>query len=126
MDKMKKKEKWFYTVCGFVVTIIFVIVVCLTLILTGVVTIPKTIIKIQSYSADKVYDGNPLMNSSYKIVEGSLKKGHEIEVIVFGSQTEVGVSDNHFSVLIVDENGKKVTSEYQIIKVCGTLEVYEN
>jgi len=110
MGKMKKKEKWFYTVCGFVVTIIFVIVVCLTLILTGVVTNPKTIIKIQSYSADKVYDGNPLMNSSYKIVEGSLKKGHEIEVIVFGSQTEVGVSDNHFSVLIVDENGKKVTS----------------
>jgi hypothetical protein len=123
---MKKKEKWFYTVCGFLVTIIFVIVVCFTLILTGVVTIPRPIITIESYSADKVYDGKPLMNSSYKIVDGSLKRGHEIEVIVFGSQTEIGESDNHFSVLIIDEDGKKVTSEYQIIKICGTLEVYED
>ncbi len=123
---MKRKEKWFYMVSGFLVTVIFVVVVCLTLILTGVVTIPRPVLKIESYGAVKEYDGEPLLNSSYKIVEGNLKDGHEIQVVVFGSQTDVGVSDNHFSVLILDEDGKKVTSEYQIVKVCGRLEVLES
>ena len=122
---MKKKEKKFYVVSGFVATIVLVVVICLTLVLTGVITMPRETLKIRSGDATKNYDGTPLTATGYTLVDGELEEGHVIKVVTFGSQTEVGSSDNHFTVIIVDENGKHVTSQYQIIKDCGRLVVFE-
>ena len=123
---MKKKEKIFYATTGFVVTLGFAVVVCLTLVLTGVVTMPKETLKIRSVDASKYYDGSPLKSSDdYMLIDGELEEGHEIIIRTMGSQTQVGTSDNFFSVLIRDtKTGRDVTSHYEIIKVCGKLTVY--
>jgi hypothetical protein len=87
---------------------------------------PKETLKIRSVDASKYYDGSPLYSSAdYMLLEGTLEEGHEIVIRPMGSQTEVGQSDNFFSVMIRDQNtGKDVTSHYEIIKVCGKLTVY--
>ena len=123
---MNKKEKWFYVVSGFVATMVVTVIISLVLVLTGVVTIPRAILKISSAGAVKSYDGQPLTATGYTLSDGDLKEGHLIEVITYGKQTEVGESDNHFTVVIKDSEGKIVTSEYQIIKNCGKLIVYAN
>ena len=120
---MKKKEKWFYLISGFVATMVLAVVIALVLVLTGVITMPREIIKISSAGSTKIYDGEPLTASGYTVLDGNLKEGHYIEVVTYGSQTEVGSSDNFFTVVIRDENGKVVTGDYQIIKSCGILNV---
>ncbi len=100
------------------------LVIALVLVLTGVITIPREILKISSAGAAKMYDGEPLTASGYQLDDGKLKEGHHIEVITYGKQTEVGSSDNYFTVVICDSKGKVVTGDYQIIKSCGKLMVY--
>lgn len=122
---MIKKAKVFYVMSGFVFTMVLVVIVCLTLVFTGVVTMPREIIKVRSSDATKVYDGQPLMAEGGEILEGQLAEGHTLVIIALGKQTEVGESDNHFSVVIKDSDGNNVTSDYQIVKLCGRLAVYE-
>ena len=122
---MKKRDKKIYFMSGFVATLVLSVIICLTLVLTGVITVSKNILKIRSSDASKSYDGEPLTATGYVLLDGELKEGHVIKVITFGKQIEVGSSDNHFTVIIVDENGKQVTTEYEIIKECGKLEVIE-
>ena len=122
---MKKRDKKIYFMSGFVATMVLAVIICLTLVLTGVITVSKNILKIRSSDASKNYDGTPLTATGYVLLDGELKEGHVIKVITIGQQIEVGSSDNHFTVIIVDENGKQVTAEYEIIKECGRLEVIE-
>ena len=122
---MRKKAKIFYVISGFVATMVVVVIVCLTLVFTGVVTMPREIIKVRSTSATKIYDGQPLIAEGGEIVEGQLAEGHTLVVIALGKQTEIGASDNHFSVVIKDADGNNVTADYQIVKICGRLEVYD-
>ncbi len=123
---MDKKEKWFYVVSGFVATMVVTVIISLVLVLTGVVTIPREILKISSAGAVKAYDGQPLTATGYTHTGGELKDGHHIEVITYGKRTEVGESDNLFTVVIRDGEGNVVTSEYQVIKSCGKLVIYAN
>lgn len=122
---MKKKEKWFYVMSGFVITMVLAIIICFTLVLTGVVSMPREIIEIKSASESKLYDGTPLTCESYEITKGNLKEGHTIKVMFVGTRTQEGTSDNVFSVVITDAEGKNVTSSYQIIKTYGQLVVYD-
>lgn len=120
---MKKKSKKIYIVSGFVAGIVLSVIIALTLVLTGVIGMPKSVLKISSADATKMYDGTPLTANGYTLLDGELEEGHYIEVITYGTQTEVGSSDNFFTVMIRDENGKIVSGDYEIIKVCGTLTV---
>ena len=122
---MKKKEKWFYVMSGFVITMVLAIIICFTLVLTGVVSMPREIIEIKSASATKLYDGTPLTCERYEVSKGNLKEGHTIKVMFVGTRTQEGTSDNVFSVVITDAEGKNVTSSYQIIKTYGQLVVYD-
>ena len=83
----------------------------------------KTEIVYSSQSGSKVFDGEELTNESCKIVSGMLKPGHNAEIVFTGSQTDVGKSENTFKVTIKDEDGKDVTSEYDIKYQPGELEV---
>ncbi len=121
---MKKKSRKIYMVSGFIVGIVLAVAIALTLVLTGVISMPKDVLKISSSDATKSYDGKALTSNGYTILDGELKEGHYIEVITYGTQTEVGSSDNFFSVVIRDKDGKIVTNTYEIIKVCGTLTVH--
>ncbi|WP_035358536.1 transglutaminase-like domain-containing protein, partial [Acholeplasma equifetale] len=82
----------------------------------------KPKITIQTSNDSKVYDGTPLENKNY-YVSGDIKTGHEVIVNVTGTITQVGEKRNTFEYFIVDENGNDVASEYQIVKIPGTLVV---
>ena len=93
--------------------------------------IPRPI-TIKTGDANKVYDGAPLTCNSYKDVaedgDRGLVGGHEVAyVAVNGTRTEAGVSDNTVDLekqpIIVDENGKEVTKNYEVSYAYGKLTV---
>lgn len=84
-------------------------------------------LKIASGSKSGPYTGTPLTCEQYTLMSGVLEEGHVIEPHFTGSQTEIGFSDNTFSVVIMDElTGDEVTYRYDIEYQFGTLEIYEN
>ena len=81
---------------------------------------------ISSGSKSAPYTGEPLTCEQYVLQSGVLTQGHVISPFFTGSQTEIGFSDNTFSVVILDEaTGEDVTYRYDIEYKFGTLEVYE-
>lgn len=78
---------------------------------------------IASSSASGIYDGTPLTSVEWHLVEGTLEKGHTLSVNVSGTQTNVGVSDNHIIATVFDANMKNVTAKYEIEYKMGQLEV---
>lgn len=76
----------------------------------------NNVITIEAGSTVKNDDGKTLTNDSYTIVDGKLKDGHTISKVVFnGSQTGVGESSNEItSVVIVDSEGRDVSSQYVV------------
>ncbi len=78
---------------------------------------------VASTSTQKEYDGTPLTAHFYDILSGKLKSGHSIRTRFSGSQTEVGSSENIFSIQIIDSSGNDVTNSYEIELVFGKLNV---
>jgi hypothetical protein len=91
----------------------------------GTATIYRTYLLIEAASAEKVYDGTPLTADDYSIVKGVLAKGDKVDMCIFsGSQTEMGRSENAITyLLIMNEKGENVTSNYFIELISGTLKV---
>ena len=87
----------------------------------------KVLIELTPNNVSKEYDGTPLLPDGFSITGGNLKDGHSIvidEVVITGSQTEVGQSESNIvleTVRIVDEDGNDVTSEYWIDLCPGKL-----
>lgn len=83
-------------------------------------------ITITTASDEKVYDGMPLKNKGYRISVGSLAQGDQINVIVSGTITDIGKTQNYIkSVKISDALGSDVTKNYLISFNLGTLEVID-
>ncbi len=80
-------------------------------------------IKIQTGSASKMYDSQPLENGEWGILSGGLFDGHEIEINMISSRDVVGVSDNDFNMVVFDADGVDVTHYYALQKELGILEV---
>lgn len=78
---------------------------------------------IKSASMQKEYDGAPLTAHFYEILSGELKSGHSISASFSGSQTEIGTSENTFSIKIIDSSGNDATDDYEIELVFGNLSV---
>ena len=79
-----------------------------------------------SGSKSMPYTGQPLTCEQYMLASGKLADGHTIHPLFTGTQTEIGMSANTFTVAILDENGDDVTYRYNIQYQYGTLEVYAN
>ena len=78
-----------------------------------------------SGSKSAPFTGEPLTCEQYVLASGILADGHVIEPHFTGSQTEIGFSDNTFTVSVIDQNtGEDVTYRYNISYEYGTLEVY--
>ena len=96
----------------------------------GTLIIRQRPITVTSGSAEKLYDGAPLICKEWGLTAGTMPNnytGEDIRTAMFtGAQTEVGSSPNEFSVLITDRWGKETTHNYQITYVYGTLTVLEN
>ncbi|MBO5682822.1 MAG: hypothetical protein J6S10_02490, partial [Clostridia bacterium] len=78
----------------------------------------------ESDSDVKEYDGTDLVNTNWDLVSGSLRAGHTVNASFSCSQTDVGSSENTFTIQILDENGEDVTDTYEYICNPGTLTVY--
>ena len=126
-----KKTALIYLICSMVVAITVIIAVMLPIVFSDPF-VPddnesdepiygKLILS--SASATAVYDGTALMDIEWHLVSGSLEKGHRLSVEVSGSQTNVGISENHISATVLDKNGKNVSSQYDIEYEVGLLEV---
>ena len=90
----------------------------------GVINIHENTLVIRAGTAEKAYDGEPLVCEEWTLVHGELKNGHTLIPLFSGSQTAPGQSANHVSVRIVDANEVDVTGEYRIECLDGTLSVY--
>ena len=88
----------------------------------GSLTIHKVAIGLTSNNASKVYDGQPLTESGYKITNGAFV-GEEglASVTMKGSQTEVGSSFNTIIGYKLKSNTQK--GNYNIVTHSGTLTV---
>jgi len=93
----------------------------------GKFQIIKRPITVTAASDSRVYDGTPLTNPTWTLSEGALLDGHTIAVVVSGSQTVVGASENVvMSVKITEEvDGVEsdLTSNYDFTFEVGTLTV---
>ena len=96
----------------------------------GTLKITPRPITITSGSAEKLYDGYPLVCHSCNPAPNTFDFGTWDEYISHthftGSQTEVGSSPNTFTVEIADSTGNPTTANYSITYIYGTLTVLEN
>jgi len=92
----------------------------------GVEITPKSL-TLKAGDAEKKYDGSPLVCNEINVMDGELAEGQRIlKYSVVGSQTSVGRSENIIeSIIIIDENGNDVTSNYKIVLISGKLRVTE-
>lgn len=87
----------------------------------------KINITITAYSDEKEYDGSELSNSGYTLT-GELSEGDVLDdVVVTGSQTEVGSSSNVITSYKILRNGKpiNVADYYNVTLIAGILTVTE-
>jgi hypothetical protein len=86
----------------------------------------KIFLNLISESDSKTYDGTPLTNTGWKILEGKVAANHTLMVEVTGSITEVGAVYNTYNVVIIDEYGQDVTdTHYSIETKYGILAIFD-
>ena len=90
-------------------------------------TVTPKALELTAGSAEKYYDGEPLTSNEYQITGGALARGHSIkECAIIGTVTDVETVTNRIvKVVIVDQNGKDVTDNYNLTFIDGQLEVLE-
>lgn len=86
----------------------------------GELTITPRPITLTSNSASKTYDGSALTNDTVRVTSGSWAKDEGATYTVTGRQTNIGSSDNTFTITF-NEGTKK--ENYTITPVYGTLTV---
>lgn len=91
----------------------------------GTITVTKKNITIESHSLDGTYNGKAQGVESYNHNLSDLCENHSLDVIFKSTVTECQdeAIENEFDVIIRDENGEKVTDNYEVNKVYGTLKL---
>ena len=90
----------------------------------GRLNILPVVLKFETHSAEKVYDGTMLSSPGHRLVSGKLVKGHTLQMMTYFVQIEVGSCENKLTVKILDQNGVNVTDAgYEIQVDTGTLTV---
>lgn len=108
---------------GLIIAAVFSIAVIFALVFSGILSLEPQRLVLASSSIAAVYDGDELTDGEWYIAAGELKAGHTIDVQVTGTQTNVGISDNHIFAVIRDENGADVSGDYAIEYRPGTINV---
>ena len=86
------------------------------------VTKPRPI-TVETFGAEKIYDGLPLQNENYVISSGSLAYGDSLNVSFTSSITDAGVIENDFEYTVTSAEGVDVTEFYNLTKEKGNLTV---
>ena len=69
------------------------------LVFTNNIQTAKTAIEITIQDNSKVYDGTPLSAKEYKITNGTLLKGHNIDINYYGEITEAGIGESNCNLI---------------------------
>ncbi len=90
----------------------------------GNLSVSPRLIAVRSGSAAKDYDGTPLTCDEYDIVSATQPvEGHVLTVVISGTRTEPGESENVIAEVIVSEGDRNVTLNYNVLKQQGALVV---
>ena len=94
----------------------------------GELTVTPRNLTVRSGSAEKQYDGEPLVCGDWELVSVTQQvSGHEVVVGISGVRIEIGESENTIAeVLIRDAGGKDVTNNYSVTRQAGALVVKDN
>ncbi len=90
---------------------------------TNILEIFPRPITITTGSAQKDFDGAPLISNSFDISVGSLVDGHTLGMTFTGSQTEVGASSNSVENIVIWGLNSDQTRNYDITVEEGTLKI---
>ncbi len=90
----------------------------------GTLTVLKRPVTVMTGTAEKTYDGRPLVCKEFSVISGNFLSVHTFIPLFEGSQTEVGQSENTGG-CIIEAGIEKLdkTANYEITWVCGTLTV---
>lgn len=110
-------------ICSLVAVMVLCLSIVLVLIFTDVIRVVPEELVISSASASVTYDGEALTDQNWSLMKGELKKGHRLSVVVSGSQTNVGISENYVFATVLDDNGTDVSEDYKIEYKPGALNV---
>ena len=91
--------------------------------INGTLTVEPVKITVRSDSAEKIYDGTPLVCARVSIEKGSLVAGHTLRAYAQTMRTDVGSSENRVRISVTADGGEDVTANYEVTLVCGTLTV---
>ena len=89
----------------------------------GTLSVDKRPINIITKDDSKTYDGAPLINTDLLYDDDALVSGHKTIITSYASKIDAGTYENTITVMIDDENGKDVSSNYAIIYSYGTLTI---
>lgn len=93
---------------------------------TPVLTVTPRPIELTAASETRVDDGEPLTNGTVYLTKGTLAAGHTLTASATGTQTGAGSTANRVGqVIILDADGKDVTTLYSVTRLPGTLTVLE-
>uniref|UniRef100_UPI00054D1936 transglutaminase domain-containing protein n=1 Tax=Acholeplasma equifetale TaxID=264634 RepID=UPI00054D1936 len=87
----------------------------------GELIITPRYIVIKSADATKIFDGLPLINNNFEIIEGSIVLGDELQVVITGIQSSIGSSENIIESITIYKNGIEITYNYEIDIELGLL-----
>lgn len=89
----------------------------------GVLEVKPIVLILQSGSSTKVYDGAPLSNPNYTLVNGSVLPNHTLHVVIDGEITDIGSIDNLMFAYVLDALGNNVSHFYEFDEKYGKLTI---
>jgi hypothetical protein len=120
------KTKWLYIIGSVIIGLISVLGVYLTLMATGVLSLQQRKIIVASASAEKEYDGTPLVCTEFVVHSAQLREGDVLTdtVVKCASLTEPKKISNEIKLMVIDSKGKDVTNKYKFsYRTLGTLSI---
>ena len=88
----------------------------------GLLKITPRPITIETGSSVKIYDGLPLFNHNYQVVEGNLIENHYLNVSTDTTIVDVGLVSNELGLIVLSEEND-LSYNYEITYIYGSLKI---
>ena len=92
-------------------------------VVTGTLQITKRPITVGAELEDIVYDGLNHVYDQLQLISGSLAKGQQFSLTNYRTARDVGTYANTTDIVILDENGNNVNSNYSITRNFPTMKI---
>lgn len=89
----------------------------------GELEVQRRKLSFTSEGAEKIWDGNPLVQHEVDLTEGTLFYGAEWEAYEFTDPVNVGFYHNTFQIRITGPEGEDITENYDIERLFGDLTI---